>query len=249
MIRILINGYFGRMGQIITKLCKEHDDIKVVAGVDIIHKEEPLPDGFTLYHSILDVQTPIDCVIDYSSPLETDTSRWENVLTYCLRTKVPCVICTTGLSSTQLTFIQEAAKEIPVFRSANMSLGINLLQSLVETAARTLLAAGFDAEIIEKHHNQKKDAPSGTALMLADSIAKTQPDPPSYVYDRSKRSESRPKAEIGISAVRGGSIVGEHDVLFAGLDEVITISHSAYSREVFGNGSIQAVKFLCSQSA
>jgi 4-hydroxy-tetrahydrodipicolinate reductase len=159
------------------------------------------------------------------------------------------VLCTTGLNNEQLSLVQEAAKEIPILRSANMSLGINLLQSLVETAARTLLSVGFDAEIIEKHHNQKKDAPSGTALMLADSIANTQSSPPTYVYDRSKRSEARPQSEIGISAVRGGSIVGEHDVLFAGIDEVITISHSAYSREVFGNGSIQAVKFLSSKTA
>ena len=163
--------------------------------------------------------------------------------------KLPCVLCTTGLSQEQLEKIERASQQIAVLRSANMSLGINLLLKLLKNAAGVLAPAGFDMEVVEKHHNQKVDAPSGTALALADSMNEELGNTYTYVYDRSGRRQKRPEKEIGISAVRGGSIVGEHDVIFAGMDEVITFSHTAYSRAIFGKGAVQAAKYLAGKPA
>ena len=158
--------------------------------------------------------------------------------------QIPCVVCTTGLSEEELNYVREASKKVAILRSANMSLGINMLLKLLKEATGILAPAGFDIEIVEKHHNLKLDAPSGTALALADSINEELDNQYEYVFDRSTRRQQRPKKEIGISSVRGGTIVGDHDVIFAGTDEVITFSHTAYSKAVFGKGAIQAAKFL-----
>ena len=173
----------------------------------------------------------------------------DGLLDYCVEKKLPVVLCTTGLSNEQLLHVEEASKSIAVLKSGNMSLGINTVQKLIADAVKVLAPAGFDVEIVEKHHNQKLDAPSGTAIMLADSVNEAMDNQYHYVYDRSKLRQVRDTKEIGISAVRGGSIVGDHDVIFAGTDEVITISHRAYSRAVFGNGAIAAAKYLAGKEA
>ncbi len=185
-----------------------------------------------------------DVVIDFSNAQAID-----GLLDYCMEKKLPCVLCTTGLSEAQLQKVEEAGEKTAVLKSANMSLGINLLLKLLKDAAGILAPAGFDIEIVEKHHNKKVDAPSGTALALADSINEELDNAYEYIYDRSGRREKRPVKEIGLSAVRGGTIVGEHDVIFAGADEVITFSHTAYSKAVFGKGAIQAAKFLAGKPA
>ena len=166
------------------------------------------------------------------------------LLDYCAEKQIPCVLCTTGLSEAQLAHVDEAAKKVAVLKSANMSLGVNMLLKLLKNAAQVLVPAGFDIEIVEKHHNLKVDAPSGTALALADSINEEFDNQFEYVYDRSGKRERRTDKEIGISAVRGGTIVGDHDIIFAGEDEVITFSHRAYSKALFGKGAVQAAKFL-----
>ena len=185
-----------------------------------------------------------DCLIDFSA-----APAVERMLDYCVARKLPCVLCTTGLSEEQLAKVKKASEQVAILKSANMSLGINLLLKMLKEATVVLAVADFDIEIVEKHHNQKVDAPSGTALALADSINEELNREYDYVYDRSSRREKRPKKEIGISAVRGGTIVGDHDVIFAGADEVITFSHRAYSKAVFGKGAVQAAKFLAGKSA
>ena len=173
----------------------------------------------------------------------------EGLFAYSASRHIPVVVCTTGLSEEQTALMKQTAQKVAVLKSANMSLGINLLQTLLAEAAPKLAAAGFDIEIVEKHHNQKLDAPSGTAIALADSINDAMGGAYDYVYDRSTRREKRREKEIGISAVRGGTIVGDHDVLFAGEDEVITFSHRAYSRAVFGKGAVEAAKYLAGKPA
>ena len=185
-----------------------------------------------------------DAVIDFSAAPAVD-----GLIEYCGEKQVPCVLCTTGLSEEQLAKVKEASGKVAILKSANMSLGINMLLKLLKDATNILAPAGFDIEIVEKHHNQKVDAPSGTALALADSINEELDNDYNYVYDRSQVREKRTQKEIGISAVRGGTIVGEHDVIFAGADEVITFSHRAYSKAVFGKGAIQAAKFLAGKPA
>lgn len=236
MVRIIMHGCRGAMGRTITELVRGQEDIVIVAGVD------PLGDGeseYPVYGSLEEVQEEGDVVVDFAAAAAVD-----HLLDFCAARKLPVVLCTTGLSQEQLDKVFQAAKETAVLRSANMSLGVNLLMKLVQEAARTLAGAGFDIEIVEKHHNQKKDAPSGTALALADSINEAMKGAYHYEYDRSKRREKRDGKEIGISAVRGGSIVGEHDVIFAGTDEVVTFSHTAYSKAIFGKGALEAAKFL-----
>lgn len=185
-----------------------------------------------------------DVIIDFASAKAVD-----HLLDYCAATGTPVVLCTTGLSEEQIRRVEETAEKAAVLRSANMSLGINLLLKLVKEAARVLAAADFDIEILEKHHNRKLDAPSGTALALADSINEAMESQYHYVYDRSSRRQKRDPKEIGIQSVRGGSIVGEHDVIFAGQDEVITISHTAYSRAIFAKGAVAAAKFLAGKTS
>ncbi len=241
MIRVLMHGCNGRMGQVISGLLAADGEAELVAGVDVTDNGR---NSFPFFQNIKDCNIEADCVIDFSVALAVD-----ELLEYCVEHKLPCVLCTTGLSEEQLRKVEEAAKSVAILKSANMSLGINLLLKLIKDAAALLAPAGYDMEIVEKHHNQKLDAPSGTALALADSINEQLDYSYSYVYDRSTRREKRPEKEIGISAVRGGTIVGEHDVLFAGMDEVITFSHTAYSRAVFGKGAVQAAKFLAGKPA
>ncbi|MGI5936724.1 MAG: 4-hydroxy-tetrahydrodipicolinate reductase [Oscillospiraceae bacterium] len=235
MPKIIISGCNGRMGQVVSRMCKERDDMVVVAGFDV--KTAKLYD-YPVYSDPMEFAVQADVLIDFSSP-----SALDRLLSYCTKKKVPAVICTTGYNEEQLQKIREASKVIPIFKSANMSLGVNLLANLLKKAA-SILGDNFDVEIVERHHKNKVDAPSGTAIMLADAIASALPRPSEYVYERQSVRRSRGINEIGISAVRGGTIVGEHDVIFAGPDEVIEFSHKAYSREVFANGAITAAKFL-----
>lgn len=241
MIKVIMHGCNGAMGQVIAGLVEQDEEITIAAGVDI-HTERK--NGFPVYASLAEVEEEADVIIDFASAKAVD-----GLIAFCREKKIPVVLCTTGLSDRQLADVEEAAKETAVLRSANMSLGINLLFVLVAEAAKTLSGAGFDMEIVEKHHNQKMDAPSGTALALADAMNAALDNAFHYTYDRSGRREKRDGREIGISAVRGGSIVGEHDVIFAGKDEVVTISHTAYSKAIFAKGAIAAAKFLAGKEA
>jgi 4-hydroxy-tetrahydrodipicolinate reductase len=241
MTRIIMHGCNGRMGQFITRLAEKETDMEIVAGVDVSNH---IQNEYPVFSSIADCDVEADVVIDFASAKAVDA-----LLDYCVAKKLPCVLCTTGLSEEQLKKVKEASGETAVLKSANMSMGINLLLKLLREAAPVLAAAGFDIEIVEKHHNQKLDAPSGTAVALADAVNGALDNAYEYVYDRSARREVRPQKEIGISAVRGGTIVGDHDVIFAGTDEVITFSHRAYSREVFAKGALLAAKFLAGKSA
>ena len=241
MIRIIMNGCNGKMGQVISALVAEDAETQMVAGIDISDSgRNPYP----VFTDIEECDVEADCLIDFST-----ASAVDKVLAYCTERRLPCVLCTTGLVEEQVKKVEEAAAKVAILRSANMSLGINLLLKMLKSASKVLANAGFDMEIVEKHHNLKLDAPSGTALALADSINEELGNEYEYVYDRSTRREMRPKKEIGISAVRGGTIVGEHDVIFAGADEVVTFSHTAFSKAVFGKGAVQAAKFLAGQSA
>ncbi|MCM1252972.1 MAG: 4-hydroxy-tetrahydrodipicolinate reductase [Clostridium sp.] len=239
--RVIMHGCNGRMGQIITGLAAADDEIEIVAGIDAVDNGQ---NAYPVFADIHKCDVEADAVIDFSTAAAVD-----GLLDYCMAKKMPCVLCTTGLSETQLAKVKAASEQTAVLKSANMSLGINMLLKVLKEAASILSPAGFDIEIVEKHHNQKLDAPSGTALALADSMKAELDDGYEYVYDRSARRQKRPQKEIGISAVRGGTIVGDHDVIFAGADEVITFSHRAYSRAVFGKGAIQAAKFLAGKPA
>lgn len=234
-VKIILTGACGRMGRAVLADAAKEPRLSVIAGVDVCPDESFVP----LYHGIDEVGTDIgaDVLIDFSHHTAT-----EGILNYARKAKCAAVICTTGHTEEELRLIEEASREIAVFRSGNMSLGINLLTALVEKAASVL--EGFDIEIIEKHHNQKLDAPSGTALMLAEAAASGVDYTPEYVYDRHSVRQKRAKNEIGIHSVRGGSIVGEHEVLFAGTNETVTLSHSASSREVFAVGAIHAALFM-----
>jgi 4-hydroxy-tetrahydrodipicolinate reductase len=236
MTRIIMSGCNGAMGRMICDIVSEDEEAEIVAGIDIAEDgNKPFP----VFKSIADCDVEADAVIDFSTP-----KILEDLLQYSMDKKVPVVLCTTGYTEEQLAKIEAAAEKTAVLKSANMSLGINTLLKLVQDAAKVFAQEGFDVEIVEKHHNQKLDAPSGTALALADSVNEAMGNPYEYVYDRSQRREKRNKKELGISAVRGGTIVGEHDVIFAGKDEVITFSHTAYSKAVFGKGAVSAAKFL-----
>ena len=236
-----MHGCNGKMGQTISGLIAADPEVELVAGIDA------RDDGHNPYPVFTEIEkcdVEADCLIDFSAAPAVDKR-----LDYCVSRKLPCVLCTTGLSEAQLEKMRKASEQVAVLKSANMSLGINLLLKMLKEAAGVLAPAGFDIEIVEKHHNLKVDAPSGTALALADSINEELDKEYGYVYDRSSRREKRPKKEIGISAVRGGTIVGDHDVIFAGEDEVITFSHRAYSKAVFGKGAVQAAKFLAGKPA
>lgn len=236
MVKAIMHGCSGKMGQVITGLIAEEKEITIVAGVDPSPREgTPYP----VYENLDACDVEADVIIDFSNAAAVDS-----LLEYSVRRQIPAVVCTTGLSEEQKAHIYAAAEQVGIVYSANMSLGINLLMKLVREAARVLADAGFDIEIVEKHHNQKVDAPSGTALALADSINHALDDAYSYTYDRSQQRKKREKTEIGISAVRGGTIVGEHEVIFAGTDEVIEFNHRAYSKSIFGKGAVQAAKFL-----
>lgn len=228
------------MGQVITRLAAEDDEAQIVAGFDI---NTAAKNDYPVYSNPEEFTGEADVVIDFSHP-----SSLTGILNYCKSRKLPIIICTTGLTSEQKEEFTAASSEIPVFFSANMSLGINLLISLAKKAAK-LLEGNFDIEIVERHHNQKIDAPSGTALAIADAIGETLSYPPEYVFDRHSVRRKRKKTEIGISAVRGGTIVGDHEIIFAGNDEVIELNHHAASKEVFAVGAIKAAKFIKGKAA
>ncbi len=236
MTKVIMHGCNGKMGQMITNIIAAEEDIEIVAGVDA---SDHIKNTYPVFTNIAQCDAAADVVIDFCSAGAVDA-----LLDYCAEKQIPCVLCTTGLSEAQLAHVDEAAKKVAVLKSANMSLGVNMLLKLLKNAAQVLVPAGFDIEIVEKHHNLKVDAPSGTALALADSINEEFDNQFEYVYDRSGKRERRTDKEIGIGAVRGGTIVGDHDIIFAGEDEVITFSHRAYSKALFGKGAVQAAKFL-----
>lgn len=231
-----MHGCNGHMGKVISELVAKDDAIEIVAGIDL-NTEENF--GYPVFASIMDCDVEADAIIDFSVAVAVDA-----LLDFVKEKGIPVVLCTTGLSDEQLAKVEEVSKDVAVLKSANMSLGINTLMKLLKMATEVLADRGYDIEIVEKHHNQKLDAPSGTALALADVINETKDNRYEYVYDRSQKREKRADNEIGISAVRGGTIVGQHDVIYAGTDEVIEIQHTAYSKAVFAKGAIDAAKFL-----
>ena len=241
MIRVIMHGCNGKMGQVISGIIAEDDSIRIVAGVDVYNEKK---NDYPVYKSIKECQVEADAVIDFSNSKAVD-----ELLQYCTDKKVPVVLCTTGLSEEQLAEVKKVSEQVAVLKSANMSLGVNTLMDLLQKAVEVLAPAGFDIEIVEKHHNQKLDAPSGTALALADAMNEAMDHTYSYKLDRSAERKKREKNEIGIQAVRGGTIVGEHEVIFAGTDEVIEFKHTAYSKAIFGKGAVEAAKFLAGKPA
>ena len=239
MIKILMHGCNGKMGRMITEIAKQDQNVEIVAGVD---KYTAVANEYPVFETISECDVDADAVIDFSNAGAVD-----ELLDYCVEKKLPVVLCTTGLSEEQLARVKEVSEKIAVLKSANMSMGINLLLKLLKDAAKVLAPAGYDMELVEKHHNHKLDAPSGTALALADSMNEALGNEYEYVYDRSQVRKKRDAKEIGISAVRAGTIVGEHEVIFAGTDEVIEFKHTAYSRSVFAKGAVEAAKFLADQ--
>lgn len=235
MIRVLMSGCNGKMGQVITRLADQYEDIKIVAGYDI---NDTIRNHYPVFKNLKDCSVEIDVIIDFSSPDALDS-----ILKFSTSRKIPLVMATTGLSQVQKQSLETASKQIPIFFSANMSLGVNLLIDLVKKAAK-ILEGNFDIEIVEKHHNQKIDAPSGTALAIADAINSVLEQKQEYIYDRHSRRKKRSKNEIGIHAVRGGTIVGDHSVIFAGNDEIIEVNHTAMSKDIFGTGALRAARFL-----
>lgn len=241
MVKMIMHGCNGHMGQVITELVAKDSEMEIVAGIDILDNRE---NGYPVFTNIFDCDVEADVIIDFAAAAAVD-----NLLLFAKEKHLPIVLCTTGLTEEQLTKVKETSKDVAILKSANMSLGINTLLKLLKDAAKVFGPAGYDIEVVEQHHRLKKDAPSGTALALADSVNEALNNEYEYVYDRSKRSEARPDKEIGLSAVRGGTIVGVHDVIFAGTDEVITFNHTAYSKSVFAKGAVEAGKFLAGKSA
>ncbi len=233
MVKILLNGCLGKMGQAVEACVKDREDVLISAGVDIADGDRAYP----VHTCFVDVTEQADVIVDFSNPLVLD-----DMLSFALENKMPVIICTTGFTEAQIGKIKDTAKVIPVFYSGNMSLGVNVLIELSKMAAR-VLSGSFDIEILEKHHNQKIDAPSGTAIMIADAISEEKSDA-QYVYDRHAYRKKRDRNEIGIHSVRGGNIVGEHEVIFAGHDEVLSIKHSAQSKGVFAAGAVNAAVFI-----
>ena len=241
MVKIIMHGCNGKMGQVITGIVAADKDAEIVAGIDIVdNRQNPYP----VFTNIDDCNVEADVIIDFASAKAID-----KLLDYVETRKIPVVLCTTGLSEEQLARVEEVSKKVAVLKSANMSLGINTLFKVLKSVSPLLAEAGFDIEIVEKHHHFKVDAPSGTALALGDAVNESLPEKYEYKFDRSQDRITRPKNEIGFSSVRGGTIVGEHDVIFAGEDEVITFSHTAYSKSVFAKGAVEAAKFLKGQPA
>lgn len=240
MVNILMSGCNGRMGQVIAASVSERNDADIVCGIDTYNVAK---NAFPVYANFDEIQEKVDVIIDFSNP-----SALNGLLDYALANNVPCVLCTTGYSDEQIAAIDKASEKIAVFRSGNMSLGINLLIEISKMAAK-VFGSDYDIEIVEKHHNMKIDAPSGTALMIADEISTVMENEPEYIYDRHCVRKKRDKKEVGIHSVRGGTIVGEHDVIFAGNNEVITISHQAQSRSLFAIGAINAAIFLADKGA
>lgn len=240
MIKIIMHGCNGKMGKVICGLVKEDANAEIVAGVDVTSSNATFP----TFVNVKDCDMEADVIIDFST-----ASAVPSILEYAVERKLPIVICTTGLDEKTIGMIDEAGKEIPVFKSANMSLGINLIATILKKYSDILDENGFDVEIVERHHNQKIDAPSGTAILLADAVNESVGGKLSYVYDRSQVRQKRDRKELGMHAVRGGTIVGDHEVIFAGKDEVIEFTHSAHSKEVFAVGAVKASKYIVGKPA
>lgn len=236
MVNIIMHGCNGHMGQVISDIVSKDSETTIVAGIDIMDNKQ---NGYPVFTNMEACDVDADVIIDFAAAVAVD-----KLLDYAKGRQLPVVLCTTGLSEEQLAKVAAYSKEMPILKSANMSLGINTLMKLLQDATKVFAPAGYDIEIVEQHHNQKVDSPSGTALALADAINEAADNVYEYTYDRSTRREKRPEKEIGISAVRGGTIVGIHDVIFAGTDEVIEIRHTAYSKAVFAKGSVEAAKFM-----
>lgn len=241
MVRIIMHGCNGKMGQVITGLVADDPNAQIVAGIDIADNRD---NGYPVFTDIKKCDVAADVIVDFAAAVAVDA-----FLDYSVEKQIPVVLCTTGLSDEQLAKVKECSAKVAILKSANMSLGINTLMKLLKDAANVFAPAGYDIEIVEKHHNQKVDAPSGTAIALADSINEARGGEYEYVYDRSQVRKKRDKKELGISAVRGGTIVGEHEVIFAGIDEVIEFKHTAYSKSVFAKGAVEAAKFLAGKPA
>lgn len=233
-MKVIISGASGKMGKVVASLIESDKNAETVCGVDLYADNSS---AFPIYQNFKQVDDG-DVIIDFSNP-----SVLPALLKYAVETHTPAVIATTGLSAAEIKSVEKASQHVPIFFTANMSLGVNLLTALCKKAA-FVLGDGFDIEIVESHHNQKIDAPSGTALMLADAINNTLDNSLDYVYDRHSKREKRTRNEIGIHAVRGGNIVGKHEVIFAGTDEIIELTHTATSKAVFANGAIAAAKFI-----
>ena len=241
MVKIIMQGCCGHMGKVISGLVDKDEEAAIVGGIDMADDGKC---GYAVFKSLRECTVEADVVIDFSSVKATD-----DMLDFCAEKGLPVVLCTTGLSEEQINHVRAASEKTAVLRSANMSLGINTLLKLIQEAAKVLAPAGFDMEIVERHHKLKLDAPSGTAIALADSLNEAMDHQYHYVYDRSQEKKQRDDKEIGISAVRGGTIVGEHEIIFAGTDEVIEFKHTAYSKAIFGKGAVQAAKFLAGKPA
>lgn len=241
MVNIMMHGCGGHMGHVVASVVEKDPSCQIVAGVD----PREVQADFATFQSLSECNVNADVIIDFST-----ASAIPALLEYAKQKQIPAVICTTGISEEVLNQISETSKSVAILKSANMSVGVNLLINIVEKVAQTLSDAGFDIEILEKHHNQKIDAPSGTALAIADAIKASLSDEQThYVFDRSQKREKREKSEIGIHAVRGGTIVGEHNIIFAGRDEVIEFNHKAMSKDIFAVGAVKAAKFLAGQKA
>ena len=236
-----MHGCNGKMGQVISNLAEQMSKAQIVAGIDHNNK---MQNAYPVFQTLDQCNVEVDVIIDFSNALAVD-----ELLCYAVEKKIPVVLCTTGLSEEQLKAVDEASKKVAILRSANMSLGVNTLLKLVQAAATVLATAGFDMEIVERHHNQKVDAPSGTALAFAEALNEAMNQEYHYQYDRSQIREKRDEKEIGISAVRGGTIVGEHEIIFAGPDEVVEFKHTAYSKAIFGKGALEAAIFLAGKEA
>lgn len=240
MIKLIVSGCNGKMGSVVTQIALEDDLTEIVAGFDINTENKY---GYSVFDNPEDFKERADVIIDFSHPLMLEKS-----LAYAVNSKTPIVVATTGLDEKQKASLIEASKIIPVFFSANMSVGVNLIIDLAQKAAKSL-EEKFDIEIIEKHHNRKIDAPSGTALAIADAINASLKDKKEYIYDRHAHRQKRSSAELGIHSIRGGTIVGEHEVIFAGEDEIIEIKHTAMSRDIFAQGAVTAAKYICGKDA
>ena len=241
-MKLILHGCNGAMGRVISDMCAAEPDIEIAAGVDLNTEQHYGYPVFSSMEACDDVQA--DVILDFSVAKAVDP-----VVAYAVSRKLPLVLCTTGLSEAQIASVSEASAKTAVLRSGNMSLGMNLLMKLVAEGAKVLADRGYDIEIIEQHHHRKVDAPSGSALMLADAANDACGGRFHYVYGRADRHEKRDADEIGIMSVRAGSIVGEHDVIFAGEDEVITLKHSAYSRKIFAKGALSAARFLSGKTS
>lgn len=237
MTRIILSGCCGKMGKNVINSVNQRKDCEIVAGIDIV---EDSSIGFPIFQNYNELEVKADVIIDFSNP-----ALLSSMLEYAVKTGTAVVLATTGLSDSQINEVEEAAKSIPVFFSYNMSLGVSLLCELSKTAAK-ILGSDFDVEIIEAHHNQKIDAPSGTAIMLANAVKEEMHDA-YFEYERHSKREKRHSNEIGIHSIRGGTIVGEHQVIFAGNDEIVTLSHSARSKAIFSQGAVNAAVFLANK--